>query len=181
MIKSKGETLFQTVPCREAPLFCSVIFYILMMLTLPNADQFKYLLTLGGRRLVAKINLLQLLMTISLLGGYCWCCWHYQMLISLYICLEWKGGGYLQKLNGSDCHLETLIREVGHFVAPLLIIHIAIINVINVVSKKGWFNQLVRKLGSWKGEFQQQQERYRTCLYKLLAKSSQYTVFQYHA
>ena len=40
-----------------------------MMLTLPNADQFKYLLTLGERRLVAKINLLQLLMTISLLGG----------------------------------------------------------------------------------------------------------------
>ena len=71
MIKSKGETLFQTVPCTEAPLLCYVIFYILMMLTLPNADQFKYLLILGGRRLVAKINLLQLLMTISLLGGYC--------------------------------------------------------------------------------------------------------------
>ena len=79
------------------------------------------------------------------------------MLISLYICLEWKGGGYLQKLNGSDCHLETLIREVGYFVAPLLIIHIAIINVINVTSNQ--LNQLVRKSGSWKGEFQQQQKR----------------------
>ena len=63
-----------------------------MLLTLPNADQFIYLLRMERRRLFAE--------------------------------------------TGSDCHLETLIREVGHFVAPLLIIHIAIINVINVTSKK---------------------------------------------